>query len=391
MEVAIVIVKVGVAMLRKKTFHARFLFNILIICASIIVLFIAIGFMTTAKPSSRLSNVFFANWTSNLDQSVFSYLYSVENKPYAIFEETAINPFYHSKISLEMFTNIRLTEFTTLISKELPGLSTYEQNVIVASGKHFDLASYVHESGPPIEDILEEREAIDDAENDETENVQREEIDKKVVFLYSSHNRESFLPHLPKETDPNRAYHKEVNITKVSGRLAEKLAEYNIGAEVDDTDFMNILHEKGWTYGKSYDASRTVVEAVVKENQDIKYMFDIHRDSLPYEKTTIKKDGKSYATLLFVIGAENKNYEKNLKLATTLHYMLEEKMPGLSRGVITKEGPRSNGVYNQDLLETALLIEVGGYDNHLEELYRTIDIFAEVFSDYYWGAEKVSK
>jgi len=120
-------------------------------------------------------------------------------------------------------------------------------------------------------------------------------------------------------------------------------------------------------------------------------MFDIHRDSLPYEKTTIKKDGKSYATLLFVIGAENKNYEKNLKLATTLHYMLEEKMPGLSRGVITKEGPRSNGVYNQDLLETALLIEVGGYDNHLEELYRTIDIFAEVFSDYYWGAEKVSK
>lgn len=346
--------------------------------------------MTTAKPSSRMTSVFFTNWTSNLDESVFSYMFSVENRHYAIYQENIIEPFYHSKLPLTLFTNVRLTDFTSLIGKELPGFSTYEQNIIIASDKNLDLASLFHESGPPIEDILEDREAIDHEKDEPKEKVDQDEITEKVVFLYNSHNRESFLPHLPKETDPNRAYHKEVNITKVSERLAEKLAEYQIGAEVDRTDFTTILHEKGWTYGKSYDASRTVVEAAVKENAQLKYIFDIHRDSLPYDKTTIKIDGKTYATLLFVIGAENKQYEKNLELATKLHYLLEERMPGVSRGVITKEGPHSNGVYNQDLLETAILIEVGGYDNHLEELYRTIDLFAEIFSDYYWEAEKVN-
>ena len=369
--------------------------KLLLIFTSIVILFVLIGLMTTAKPSSRITTVFFSNWTSNLDESVFSYLYSFENRPYAMYQENEIEPFYHSRISLQQVINIRFSDLTSFIGKELPGFSTYEQNVIVASDNNLDLASLFHESGPPIEDILEEREAIDEEEMEETEEpseiVRQDDLSEKVVFLYNSHNRESFLPHLPNETEPNRAYHKEVNITKVSERLAEKLAEFEIGAEVDNTDITTILHEKGWTYGKSYDASRSIVEAVVSENKNLKYVFDIHRDSLPYDKTTIEIDEESYATLLFVIGAENKHYEKNLSLATDLHYLLNEKMPGISRGVITKEGPHSNGVYNQDLLETALLIEVGGYDNHLHELYRSIDVFAEIFSSYYWDAEKVNK
>ena len=70
--------------------------------------------------------------------------------------------------------------------------------------------------------------------------------------------------------------------------------------------------------------------------------------------------------------------------------MIDEKYPGLSKGVITKEGPSSNGVYNQDLHENALLLEIGGYENTLDEMYRTADVIAEVFSDFYWEAEKVS-
>jgi stage II sporulation protein P len=371
-----------------------YVLKLIFIFVTIVILFVIIGLMTTAKPSSRITSVFFTNWTSNLNEAVFSYLFSVENRHFALYQENMIEPFYHSKMPLQQFTNIRFTDFTSFIGKELPGFSTYEQNVIVASDENFELASLFHESGPPIEDILEEREAIEEAKEEieePSEKVKQDDISEKVVFLYNSHNRESFLPHLPKETNPNRAYHKDVNITKVSERLAEKLAHYQIGAEVDDTDFTTILHEKGWTYGKSYDASRTVVEAAVQNNKHLKYIFDLHRDSLPYDKTTINIDGHSYATILFVIGAENKQYEKNLALATELHYLINDKMPGLSRGVITKEGPKSNGVYNQDLLETALLIEIGGYDNHLDELYRTIDIFADIFSSYYWDAEQVSK
>lgn len=361
----------------------------MIVLSTIVLLFTIIGLMTTAKPSSRITSVFFSNWTSNIDQSIFSMMYSAENRAYAIIKSKDTNESFAPNYFVQFFSNVRLTDFKSFIGKELPGFSTYEQNVIIASEQSNDMTSLFHESGPPIEEILEDREAVFDEQGKKDKD--EKELEKKVVFLYSSHNRESFLPHLPKETTPNRAYHKEVNITKVSERLAEKLEEEQIGTAVDKTDITTILHDKGWTYGKSYEASRPVIQSAVKEHKDLQYVFDIHRDSLPYDKTTLEVDGTSYATFLFVIGAENKQYEKNLTLATDLHYLLDEKMPGISKGVITKGGPRSNGVYNQDLMENAILIEIGGYDNHLNEMYRSIDLFASIFSSYYWEAEKVNK
>src|SRR5699024_8148156 len=263
---------------------------------------------------------------------------------------------------------------------------------IVAGEGLNELSAHSHESGPPLEDILEDRKAIDDSVEEEKEPSEQpySTEGRKVVFLYNSHNRESFLPHLPDEENPDRAYHEEVNITKVSEKIASSLESYGIGSYVDDTDIMDILHQKGWTYGKSYSAPRPVVQEAISKNADLQYAFDIHRDSMPRKDTTKEIDGKSYANVLFVIGAENKNHEKNLALATELHYLLEEKYPGLSKGIITKEGPSSNGVYNQDLLENALLMEIGGYENTLEEMYRTADAIAEAFGELYWETEKVS-
>lgn len=314
----------------------------------------------------------------------------MENRPYDLLSGDATTGLSYTGSRLRSLTNIQFSDFKSFLGKELPGFSTYEQTVIVASEQFDDITGMFHESGPPIEDILEDREAIDE-EKERPDKEEPEDLGKKVVFLYSSHNRESFLPHLPKETEPDRAYHKEVNITKVSERLAERLEEKKIGATFDRTDITTLLHEKGWTYGKSYEASRPVIQSALDKHEDLQYVFDIHRDSLPYDKTTLTHNDTTYATFLFVIGAKNKQYEKNLKLATDIHYLLEEELPGISRGVITKEGPHSNGVYNQDLLENALLIEVGGYDNELSELYRSIDLFADVFSTYYWQAERVSK
>jgi stage II sporulation protein P len=38
-----------------------------------------------------------------------------------------------------------------------------------------------------------------------------------------------------------------------------------------------------------------------------------------------------------------------------------------------------------------MLIEFGGVDNTFEELYRSSDALAEVFSEYYWQAEQVNQ
>src|SRR5699024_3557280 len=118
--------------------------------------------------------------------------------------------------------------------------------------------------------ILEKREAVDDVEGIPKEKESEQPIlttgDKEVVLLYNSHNRESFLPHLPEETKANRAHHEEVNITKISDRLADMLDKNGIGTKVDKTDFMQILNEKDWKYYKSYDASRPVVKEVLSQN-----------------------------------------------------------------------------------------------------------------------------
>src|SRR5699024_1168273 len=141
----------------------------------------------------------------------------------------------------------------------------------------------------------------------------------------------------PDVTNPDHAHHHEVNITKVSDRLASALEERGIGTEVDQHDYMNILDERGWGYGQSYQASREIVEEVMAGKNDLNYVFDIHRDSISRDKTTVEIDGKAYGRILFVIGAEHETYEKNLKLAKELHHLLEEKYPGISRGYLPLE------------------------------------------------------
>ncbi|GAE91129.1 stage II sporulation protein P [Gracilibacillus boraciitolerans JCM 21714] len=59
-------------------------------------------------------------------------------------------------------------------------------------------------------------------------------------------------------------------------------------------------------------------------------------------------------------------------------------------GVEKYGGAGRNGVYNQDVSNNALTIEFGGVDNTMEELYNTSEVFAEIFSEYYWDAQKVS-
>lgn len=360
---------------------------------SIVILFVLIGFLTTVKPAYRISSQAITEWTTDIDSSTFLYLLGMENRVFkqAHPEDQSLPNL--SSIFFQIATNIKPNDPSTLLGQEIPGFSSFGNKIIVA-GEGTNYTNLSFESSPPLKDVLKDREAVmnepEEDDEDPNESVQHGSTgDRQVVYIYNTHNRESFLPHLPEVTDPNQAHHQEVNISKVSQHLAKKLEANGIGTTLDNTDHMSVLNEKGWSYSQSYRASREVVEAAVTSNKDIQYVFDIHRDSVQRKITTKEIDGQSYAKILFVVGAEYDSYEKNLALATTLNELINEKYPGLSRGVITKEGPGSNGVYNQDISENAMLIEMGGYDNTLEELYRSADVVAEVFSEFYWDAEKV--
>lgn len=359
---------------------------------SFIFFLLFIGILTAVSPMSRISSNIISEWTKKVDGSTFLYLIGMEAKVFQPAYPSDMEPPNVAATLFELATNIIPDDPRSLFGNELPGTSTYYNQILIA-GEGTDYSNLPIESSPPFEEVIKDREAVVENEPPDveiSENNQHPTSDQKTVFIYNTHNTESFLPHLPGVSDINSAYHKEVNITKVSERLAKSLEANGIGTQVDDTNIMGILNKRGWSYGKAYQASREVVEEVIATNKDFRYSFDLHRDSQRRDITTIRINGEDYAKIFIVIGTDNASYKRNEALSYKLHYMIEEKYPGLSRGVLPKGGKHTNGVFNQDLTENALLFEIGGVDNNLEELYRTADALAEIFSEFYWEAEKVS-
>ena len=303
-----------------------------------------------------------------------------------------------TNLVFKLSSNINLNDPRSLLGRELPGFYQFDGKILVA-GEGTNYTNMPVESAPPIEIMKEEREAAlqnlegldKPAEENSTNPPGQTTGDKKVVYVYFSHNRESYLPYLKGVTDPNLAYHSQINVTKIGDQLKTSLADRGIGSFIDKTDIQANLNKKGWKFWKSYDESRTVVQTAMTSNRDLNYFIDIHRDSQRKNNTTVTINGKAYAKVAFIIGGKNPNYEKNAKFATELHKRLQEKYKGLSRGVIIKNAAGSNSIYNQNLSDNAILIEFGGVDNTFDELNRSADALADVFSDYYWQAEKVNQ
>ena len=87
----------------------------------------------------------------------------------------------------------------------------------------------------------------------------------------------------------------------------------------------------------------------------------------------------------FLIGLENPNYEKNLEFTEKLNNMINNKYPNLSRGIYKKQGKGVNGVYNQDFDPNTILIEVGGEENTIDEVYNTAEVISNILTEYIIG------
>lgn len=200
---------------------------------------------------------------------------------------------------------------------------------------------------------------------------------RKVVFIYHSHNRESFNPLLKKQSNnPNDA---KKNITLVGKRLQEQLEKRGIGASHSNKDYVSSV--EGYNWNMSYKYSKQTVKQAMSANQDLQFFFDIHRDSNRRKDSTVTIKGKDYARVYFIIGHLNPNWKKNEQFANEIHERLEKDYPGISRGIFGKTALQGNGEYNQSLSPNSVVIEIGGIDNTLEELYRTADVLADFIAD----------
>ncbi|ANB59699.1 stage II sporulation protein P [Anoxybacteroides amylolyticum] len=359
-------------------------------------MFTLVGVLTSLKPEYRFSSSSVNNVVNHFPEETFVHLLSFENHYFLQNLPKERQHISYSSILFRTITSVNLNDPRSFLGRELPGFALYDSKIVVA-GEGTDYTNMPYESAPPLEVMLAEREAS--LENLEKADEAQDEKPvpppkmttggKKVVYIYHTHTYESYLPALKGVTDPDLAFHRTVNVTKVGKRLAEELEKRGIGAEESPVDIQKELAKRGMKYYQSYDMSREVVMEAMKHTRDLQYFIDIHRDSRPRKYTTVTINGTDYARVVFIIGGENPNYERNLQLATHLHQLLQKKYPGLSRGVIEKKGAETNGKFNQDLSGNAILIEFGGVDNTFEELFRTAAAVADVFSEYYWQAEKV--
>ena len=203
-----------------------------------------------------------------------------------------------------------------------------------------------------------------------------EEIEEPLIYIYNTHDEEKYKYTL------NGAYNIIPNVRLVSLILEEKLNDLGIKTISEDESIENILKDNNWSYKDSYQASRMLVKQAKNNYKSLQYFIDIHRDSMNRDVTTLEYNNEIYAKILFVIGKENEDYNNNLELAKTFSNKLNEIIPDISRGISLKEGPGVNGVYNQDLSDNLILIEIGGVDNDIVEVNNSINILTEVLYKY---------
>ena len=194
---------------------------------------------------------------------------------------------------------------------------------------------------------------------------------KPMVYIYNTHDTEKYS--VPFISD----YSVSPTVKMVSYIFKEHLNNEGISVLVENKKIKDYLTKHKLNYYGCYDASRSYIKQASKNN-DFKILIDLHRDSVKYRQTLYTKDNKKYAKVMFVVTTKHKSYKKNLKFAEYLNSKLNQDYKGLSRGIYK----RSDVIFNQDLNDNAILIELGGVDNQIEELNNTLEILSKIIKEY---------
>lgn len=188
------------------------------------------------------------------------------------------------------------------------------------------------------------------------------------VYIYSTHDTETY------DSSLLESYNIKYSVKIGSYILSEKLKNLGIPSYVEKESMGDYIKEHNLTYRNSYDASRYYANLRMTEYPSIEMIIDIHRDSVKASATRTIIDGKSYARVLFVVSADYDGYEKNMQLAEEMSAKLGEP---LTRGILKKESPSRLNLYNQDIKDKAVLLEIGGVENTIEEVSNTLEVVAK--------------
>jgi stage II sporulation protein P len=189
------------------------------------------------------------------------------------------------------------------------------------------------------------------------------------IIIYHTHTTESFAP----TSGSNFSDDLTLTVAQLGEELARMLQdEYGIPVVHNKT-----VHDVPRT--PAYQEALPTITELLAQNPDAKLVIDLHRDGVAKSLTTTELNGEAAVKLMFMVGTRNNPHVQEIVNASYfLHEALEEIVPGLSRGI--RERPL---MYNQQVHPVALLIEVGGHENSLEEAMKTIPYLARALADLY--------
>lgn len=193
-----------------------------------------------------------------------------------------------------------------------------------------------------------------------------------IVYFYNTHDTEEYK---------SNVYNITPNVKTVSQMLREELEEDNIYSVVEEQSIKKGLDKLGYDYSGTYEISLNYLKEKKEKYDTLKYYFDIHRDSVKGENSRTTIDGKSYAKIMFLIGKNHDNYKKNVSNVK----IMEEYLNKHYKGILRSTYYQPLYAYNQDYAETMFLVEFGGVDNTLEELYNSAVALADAINYYIGG------
>lgn len=255
-------------------------------------------------------------------------------------------------------------------------ITTYISNININKPTTILENSFYYKSNEETEFVYNDEYNPDKMESQHIKDPNPTDIEKPLVYIYNSHQLENY------SSTNYEAYNITPNVMMASYLLREKLNNMGVNTIVEEADITEFIRINSWNYNYSYVASRYYIEDAIAKNPSLNFFIDLHRDALSKARSTTTIDGKNYAKILFVVGLEHANYQKNLDLANILNQKISSKYPSLSRGVITKAGANVDGIYNQDLHPNMILLELGGNENTIDEVLNTVEIISIILKEH---------
>ena len=212
--------------------------------------------------------------------------------------------------------------------------------------------------------------------------------DAPQVLILHTHATETYQTWDTPVYDPDftaRTKDTTLNMCAVGEAMTKVLNDAGITTLHDTT-----LHDSP-SYTESYARSAQTARRYLEEYPSIKVVLDVHRDAMESGDARVRPlttlDGQPTAQVMIIAGCNNggtvqlPNWRLNLCFAAKWEERMEMLYPGLTRPVLC--GYR---FYNQDVSPGALLIEIGGHANTVQQAVRAGQYAAKALAALFGGS-----